>query len=87
MPSGQPTGFTPDDVYCVYCHAPAAGTCASCQALICGDCAELTGGAVQKAAVCASCFEAGRGRVRWDGGLWWWVLGAVVVALIVFSGR
>jgi len=57
------TPFQPDDIYCIYCHAPAAGPCATCKALICSDCGELTGGAVKKVVVCKRCAEKGHGAV------------------------
>ena len=47
--------FTPDDEYCVYCHAPAAGMCAECGALCCPDCVELVMGWTTQRAVCRSC--------------------------------
>lgn len=50
--------FSPDDVYCVYCSAPAAGVCAECGALCCGDCVELVMGWTTRRAICASCIEA-----------------------------
>lgn len=50
--------FTPDDDYCVYCHAPAAGLCAGCGALCCADCVELVMGWTTQRAVCGSCAEA-----------------------------
>ena len=51
--------FSPDDQYCVYCHAPAAGLCAGCQAICCGDCVELVMGVTKQCAVCQSCIEKG----------------------------
>lgn len=51
--------FSPDDQYCVYCHAPAAGPCAGCQAICCGDCVELVMGVSRQNAVCHSCIEKG----------------------------
>ena len=45
--------FTPDDDYCVYCHAPAAGMCAGCGTLCCADCVELTMGWTTQRAVCS----------------------------------
>lgn len=47
--------FTPDDDYCVYCHAPAAGMCAACGALCCPDCVELVMGWTTRRAVCRTC--------------------------------
>lgn len=49
--------INPDDEYCVYCHAPAAGMCAECGALCCGDCVELVMGWTTQRAVCDSCIE------------------------------
>jgi hypothetical protein len=50
--------FTPDDDYCVYCHAPAAGPCAECGALCCGDCVEIVLQLSIPRAVCQTCFGA-----------------------------
>lgn len=50
--------FTPDDDYCVYCHAPAAGPCAECGALCCGDCVEIVLQLSVPRAICQSCFAA-----------------------------
>lgn len=47
--------FSPDDDYCVYCHAPAAGMCAACGALCCPDCVELVMGWTTRRAVCRQC--------------------------------
>ena len=71
----------PDADYCVYCHAPAAGPCATCQALVCADCCELTGGEVKKVAVCHSCFRQGAGRVGWAQ--WSGVLGTVAIVVAI----
>jgi hypothetical protein len=58
MTGTQP--FSPDDDYCVYCHAVAAGPCAACGALCCGDCVELVMGLTRQRAVCRSCRAHGR---------------------------
>lgn len=47
--------FTPDDDYCVYCHAPAAGPCAECGALCCGDCVEVVLRLSRPRAICRDC--------------------------------
>ena len=79
------TPFTPDDIYCVYCHAPAAGPCATCSALICSDCGELTGGSVKKVVVCHKCAKRGRGRVGLDAWLPFVVPAVgIAIALVVF---
>jgi hypothetical protein len=39
--------------------------------MICGDCAELTGGTFHKVAVCIACHRRGRGDVSRHA--WWWV--------------
>jgi len=57
MPHAEP--FSPDDLYCVYCHAPAAGPCAACGALCCGDCVELIMGLIARRAVCRTCLAQG----------------------------
>jgi hypothetical protein len=82
------SGFTPDDIYCAYCHAKAAGRCASCRALVCADCAELVGSA-KRFAVCSDCHAKGAGRAGlavWASLLWpvaLLVFGALLVALLV----
>ena len=74
------TPLQPDAAYCVYCHAPASGPCATCQALICADCAVITGGSVKRVAVCTRCHEAGAGVVRAAG--WWSVLRAPMLVIL-----
>lgn len=49
--------FQPDDDYCVYCHAVAAGLCATCGALCCPDCVELEMGWTTQRAVCHACLR------------------------------
>ncbi len=91
MPATQ--GFGPDSLYCVYCHAEASGPCATCQALICADCARVTGGTVKRVAVCYKCEERGHGVVSWEA--WWpllrtvlWVVGGLgALALLVWASR
>jgi hypothetical protein len=74
--------ITPDDVYCVYCYAPAAGSCAVCRALCCGDCVELVMGLTTCRAVCRSCLA--RGARPADAAAWRWVvrLGIVLLGLV-----
>jgi hypothetical protein len=55
--------FDPDNPYCVHCHAEAAGMCARCGALCCGDCVELRLGLTRHQAVCRLCLAA-EGEVR-----------------------
>jgi hypothetical protein len=50
--------FTPDDEYCVYCHARAAGPCAECGALCCGDCVEVVLQLSIPRAVCQTCLTS-----------------------------
>ena len=47
--------FDPDSLYCVHCHAEAAGMCARCGALCCADCVELRLGLTREQAVCRVC--------------------------------
>jgi len=60
--------FEPDDVYCVHCHAPAAGVCARCGSLCCGDCVELRLGMTRHLAVCRVCLaaEGPRDQAGWS---------------------
>ena len=79
MPGTQP--ISPDDVYCVYCHAPAAGACAVCQALCCGDCVELVMGLTVRRAVCRSCLA--RDARPADAAAWrWFAFAALALALV-----
>jgi hypothetical protein len=79
MPGTQP--LSPDDVYCVYCHAPAAGACAVCRALCCGDCVDLVMGLTVRRAVCRSCLA--RGAAPGDAAARrWFMIAAVGLALV-----
>ena len=73
--------FTPDDVYCVYCNAQAAGVCAECGALCCADCVELVMGWTTQRAVCSPCLRQENaspiGRIRSPR----WRIAMIVVAL------
>jgi hypothetical protein len=79
MQGTQP--ITPDDVYCVYCHAPAAGSCAVCRALCCGDCVELVMGLTTRRAVCRSCLA--RGAYPADAAAWRWFVRLGIALVIV----
>jgi hypothetical protein len=82
----QPAPFTPDALYCVYCHAPAAGACAVCGALCCADCVELVRGIITPRAVCRSCVHDGRlpaERPAFLRGLLWTAALAALLAGIV----
>jgi hypothetical protein len=57
--------FSPDDLYCVYCHAPAAGRCAVCHALCCADCVELEMGITTQRATCRDCRTKGNALPGW----------------------
>lgn len=75
----QPQEFQPDDEYCVYCHAVAAGLCADCGALCCGDCVEVVLRFTSQRAVCKPCLAAGPARGRTS--LWLWAAGALAAAV------
>jgi hypothetical protein len=75
MSQAQP--FEPDSSYCVYCHAVAAGMCATCDALCCGECVELVMGLTKHRAVCRNCFAKGRRPL--ERRVLWWMIGAVAV--------
>ena len=72
--------FTPDDDYCVYCHAPAAGMCAACGALCCADCVELTMGWTTRRAVCPRCTAALPASPRAASRALPWLVGLVAFA-------
>ncbi len=69
--------FQPDQDYCVYCHAPAAGMCARCGALCCGDCVELVMGWTTQRAICSSCADAEPATPRQAAP---WLLALIVAA-------
>jgi hypothetical protein len=79
-----PAELVPDDAYCIYCHAPAAGPCAACGALCCGECVELRLGLTRQLAVCRDCIRkgvtlAGAGRL-----VWWAAAACAGIAAAVF---
>lgn len=83
----QPAPFEPDALYCVYCHAPAAGSCATCGALCCADCVDLVPGIITPRAVCTSCIRDGRrpaGRSVFLRALLWAAALAALLALVVY---
>jgi len=66
----------------VYCHAVAAGLCATCGALCCADCVELELGWTTQRAVCHACLRArGTAETRPSRGLGWIVVVAALVGL------
>jgi len=77
----QTTPFTPDELYCAYCHARAAGLCAACGALCCGDCVELVMALTTRRAVCHDCLR--KGRRPGDVALRRWLLVAACGLLLV----
>lgn len=79
MGATQP--FTPDALYCVYCHAPAAGPCAVCGALCCADCVELVMGLTVRRAICRSCLERGHRPAGASGRRWLLLAAAAVVGI------
>lgn len=72
--------FEPDDLYCVYCHARAAGACGGCGAICCADCVELRLGVSRSAAICQHCLDNGWTSpwTRWTPRLA--VVGAALIA-------
>lgn len=58
---------------CAACGAPAAGPCASCGRMLCGDHAVVVRGAAKPFAVCARCEGRGETALRrgWTGLLVW----------------
>jgi hypothetical protein len=77
----EPDGDPP----CAICGEPAAGPCAHCRAMVCGDCCVLTEGSVRTWAICTRC-DRKRGKSLLGG---WalvaaWVL-VPVVGLVLFG--
>jgi hypothetical protein len=82
MPGLAP--IRPDADYCVYCHAPAAGRCAGCHALVCADCTRLVEGLLRPLAMCHGCADK---RPRPKRMLLVWLLAIalfLVIILVVF---
>ena len=75
----QEQPFTPDDEYCVYCHAVAAGLCADCGALCCGDCVEVVLRYTSRRAVCRACLRSEPPAPR----RWPWVAAAIAILAAV----
>ena len=74
--------FQPDDQYCAYCHAPAAGPCAECGALCCGECVEVVLLLTSRRAICKSCLES---NPRAGGTTWRWIFAAAVGLIAVIA--
>ena len=86
----QPETFQPDDEYCAYCHAIAAGPCAECGALCCGDCVEVVLRFTSQRAVCKPCLaddapHGGSAR-RWWVGSALAVLALAVLLIVLVRG-
>ena len=79
----QPDVFRPDDDYCAYCHALAAGPCAECGAICCGDCVEVVLRFTSRRAVCKPCLAAGDQRPTRSGKRWLAVGLAILAAATV----
>ena len=73
--------FIPDEDYCAYCHALAAGPCADCGALCCGDCVEIVLRLSTSRAVCKPCLAV---AVRSRSRVWRWV--AIGTAFLAAAG-
>ncbi len=74
--------FSPDDDYCVYCHAPAAGMCAECGALCCAECVDLVMGWTTQRAVCDSCARTSEAPSSTSARSRLWLIGMVAFGLI-----
>lgn len=70
---------------CVHCGRPAAGPCASCKQMICGDCCTITEGSSKKWAICLECDRKGGRSLMpaWAGLLVW--LGGILLALALLT--
>jgi hypothetical protein len=87
MPSLIPTGDGPT-ARCVICGAAAAGPCARCKRMVCGDCCELVQGA-GTFAVCTRCAKQGT-NLGWVVVLGWLALvivGLAGIATLLYLAR
>jgi hypothetical protein len=80
------------DARCKLCGKSAAGPCARCRALVCGDCCELTEGGVTTFAVCLTCARRGTSmHSAWRELLGWLALIvlplAAIAAALAWLGR
>jgi hypothetical protein len=84
----EPDVFRPDDEYCAYCHAVAAGPCAECGALCCGDCVEVVLRFTSQRAVCKPCLAASApAPAAWRRKTAVAAIIAAILALFVLLGR
>ncbi|MGZ3416725.1 MAG: hypothetical protein ACXWUG_21535 [Polyangiales bacterium] len=67
---------------CAICGGLAAGPCASCKRMVCGDCSVLTEGGVDTWAICVRC-DRKKGRSLSSG---WTAIVAWLVLLIGVLG-
>ena len=77
---------------CALCGKPAAGPCARCRALVCGDCCTLTEGGMATWAICLRCERRGGASLRpaWIGLFGWLALllvGLAAVAALLLLAR
>ena len=70
---------------CSLCGIEAAGPCASCRQLVCGDCSAIVRGGAKIFAVCLRCEPRAEStlRARWTGLLLW--LAGLLVALATLT--
>ena len=76
-----------DDVErCAYCGRPAAGPCATCKKMVCGECCVLTEGGVQTWAICLRCDRKGGRSLRsaWTGILIWGLGMLLILGALAF---
>lgn len=76
-----------DEPRCALCGALAAGPCASCKRMVCGDCCVLTEGGVETYAICTRC---DRRKGHELGGGWslvsTWMIGLLVLLALAAAG-
>lgn len=91
--SGALQTAEPGPERCTFCSAEAVGPCASCRALVCGDCCTLTEGGAGTWAICLDCDRKGgrslAGAWRSFGGFLVGILLllALVVVLLAMTGE
>ena len=82
--SGELQRVEDDIERCAYCGRPAAGPCASCRKMVCGDCCVLTDGGVETWAICMRCDRKGGRSLKsaWRGLIVWLSLLTVALAAL-----
>jgi hypothetical protein len=74
----------PPSLRCAICGTAAAGPCARCRRMVCGDCCTLSSGGATTFAICTTCARRGGASLRpaWLGLLGWLALLILALAAV-----